>query len=72
MSSSGALKRTFFLSFSGFPVNQELNSFYEVNVTLIRIADRHITRREEWKSICLINIAAKIFNKHLEPNSVMH
>ena len=39
------------------------NSFYEARITLILKPDKDITRKENYRQICLINIDAKILNK---------
>ena len=41
------------------------NSFNEANITLIPKSDKDATRKENYKSISLINIHAKILNKIL-------
>ena len=42
-----------------------LNSFHEASITLIPKLDKNTTRKENYKSVSLMNINAAILNKIL-------
>ena len=48
------------------------NSFYEATITLIPRPDKDNTRKENYRSISLIKIDAKILNKMLENRIQQH
>lgn len=41
------------------------NSSYEFNIPLIPKPDKYITRKENYKPVCLMNTGTKILNKAL-------
>ena len=47
------------------------NSFYEVSITLISKSEKHITRKENYRPVSLMNMDIKILNKILA-NQIHH